>query len=116
MRDNYHRTIENSQMAALAHMSVRAFERKFADSFQLTPQKYLRKLRLRMASRALVYSSQSLVETALSCGFADQSHFTREFRRHFGRPPREYRAHYAKTGIGAISIESSDPAIKKDVP
>jgi AraC-like DNA-binding protein len=76
-------------------MSVRAFERKFHSSFYLTPQKYLRKLRMRMASRALVYTNQSLANVALNCGFVDQSHFSREFRRHFGRTPRDYRAHYA---------------------
>ena len=31
-------------------MSVRAFERKFRASFHLTPQKYLRKLQMRMAN------------------------------------------------------------------
>ena len=77
-------------------MSVRAFERKFRGSFHLTPQKYLRNLQMRMASRLLVYTGQSLAEVALGCGFSDQSHFTREFRRHFGRTPRDYREHYAR--------------------
>jgi AraC-like DNA-binding protein len=95
LRDHYHSPITNRQLARLAHMSVRAFERKFRSSFHLTPQKYLRKLRMRMASRALVYTSQSLAAVAQSCGFVDQSHFTREFRRHFGRTPRDYRRHYA---------------------
>ena len=95
MRDHYHSPITNQQLARLAHMSVRAFERKFRGSFHLTPQKYLRKLQLRMASRALVYTDQALAEVAVGCGFADQSHFTREFRRHFGRTPRDYREHYA---------------------
>jgi AraC-like DNA-binding protein len=75
-------------------MSLRAFERQFLASFHLTPQKYLRKLRLRIACRALIYTDESLSEVALSCGFADQSHFTREFRRQFGRTPRDYREHY----------------------
>lgn len=95
MRDHYQTAITNEQLAGLANMSVRAFERKFRSTFHLTPQKYLRKLRMRLASRALVYSSQTLANVALSCGFADQSHFTREFHRHFGRTPREYREHYA---------------------
>ncbi len=84
-------------------MSVRAFERKFRSTFHLTPQKYLRKLQMRMAGRALVYSNQSVAEVALSCGFADQSHFTREFRRHFGRTPRDYREHYTR-GAGAAAV------------
>jgi AraC-like DNA-binding protein len=102
MRDHYHLPITNEKLARLAHMSVRAFERRFRHSFHLTPQKYLRKLRMRMASRALVYTNQPLVEIALSCGFVDQSHFTREFRRHFGRPPREYREHYARESALAV--------------
>jgi AraC-like DNA-binding protein len=95
LRDHYQTQITNHQLARLAHMSVRTFERKFHSSFYLTPQKYLRKLRLRMASRALVYTNQSLANVALNSGFVDQSHFSREFRRHFGRTPRDYRTHYS---------------------
>jgi AraC-like DNA-binding protein len=94
MRDHYHRAITNQQLASISKMSLRAFERQFLASFHLTPQKYLRKLRLRIASRALIYTNEALSEVALNCGFADQSHFTREFRRQFGRTPREYREHY----------------------
>jgi len=97
LRDNYHAGITNQQLARLAHMSVRAFERKFHSSFHLTPQKYLRILRMRMAAHALVYTDQLLGQVASDCGFASQSHFSREFRRYFGRPPREYREHYLRT-------------------
>ena len=97
IRDHYQLTITNRQLAAVSNMSLRAFERQFLASFHLTPQKYLRKLRLRVASRALIYTAASLSELALDCGFADQSHFTREFRRQFGRTPRDYREHYQTT-------------------
>ncbi|MHC5539967.1 AraC family transcriptional regulator [Singulisphaera rosea] len=109
MRDNYHTPITNEQLARRAHMSVRAFERKFLHSFHLTPQKYLRKLQMRMASRALVYTTQSLADVALSCGFADQSHLSREFRRHFGRTPREYREHYTQ-GVGDAALVTNPAA------
>ena len=101
MRDHYGASVTNRHLARLVHMSVRAFERKFRDRFHVTPQKYLRKLRIRMASRALVYTGQTLAEVAIGCGFSDQSHFTREFRRYFGRTPREYREHYAHGGDAA---------------
>jgi transcriptional regulator GlxA family with amidase domain len=94
-RDHYPTQITNRQLARLAHMSVRAFERKFHSSFHLTPQKYLRKLRLRIAARALVYTKQSLATVALTSGFVDQSHFSRAFRKQFGRTPKDYRAHYS---------------------
>jgi len=94
MRDHYQQPISNQELADVSKMSLRAFERQFLASFHLTPQKYLRKIRLRIASRALIYGNESLSELSLSCGFADQSHFTREFRHQFGRTPREYREHY----------------------
>ncbi len=104
LRDHYDASISNAQLARLAHMSVRSFERKFLASFHLTPQKYLRKLRLRIASRALVGTRDPLGEVALRCGFADQSHFTREFRRDFGRTPRAYRAHYCRDEESAALV------------
>jgi len=94
MQERYGEPATNHQLAAVAKMSLRAFERQFTKSFQMTPQKYLRKLRLRIASRALIYSSAPLADIAISCGFGDQSHFTREFRRQFQFTPREYREHY----------------------
>jgi AraC-like DNA-binding protein len=94
MRGHFQQDITNRQLASVSNMSLRAFERRFLATFHLTPQRFLRKLRLRIASRAVVYSEDSLSDIALSCGFADQSHFSREFRRQFGRTPRDYREHY----------------------
>jgi AraC-like DNA-binding protein len=94
MRAHFHHEITNRHLASISNMSLRAFERQFRAAFHLTPQKFLRKLRLRIASRALMYTDESLSELALKCGFADQSHFSREFRRQFGRTPRDYREHY----------------------
>ena len=94
MRAHFDHEIANRQLASISNMSLRAFERQFRATFHLTPQKFLRKLRLRIASRALMHTDESLSEIALKCGFADQSHFSREFRRQFGRTPRDYREHY----------------------
>ena len=114
LRDHFHETVTNREMAKRAHLSVRAFERKFLACFHLTPQRYLRKLRMRMASRALVYTRASVAEVALGCGFSDQSHFTREFRRQFGRTPREYREYYAKGTTDAAPV--TNPAAPDQAP
>ena len=108
MRDHHDAPITNEQLARLAHMSQRSFERKFLSCFHLTPQAYLRKLRMRLATHALVYSNQPLSVVAASCGFVDQSHFSREFRRYFGKTPREYRQHYARDLPGGQSEGSND--------
>jgi AraC-like DNA-binding protein len=109
IRNHYQRPISNQQLACVSKMSLRAFERQFLASFHLTPQRYLRKLRLRIASRALIYTDESLSELALSCGFADQSHFTREFRRQFGRTPRDYREHYKTVAV----VSGTKSAVRK---
>jgi len=70
---------------------------------------------MRMASRALVSTSEPLADVVLSCGFSDQSHFTREFRRHFGRTPREYRDHYVQGSADAAPVinPAADEAKKR---
>ena len=107
MRAHFQQEITNQQLASISNMSLRAFERQFSAAFQLTPQRFLRKLRLRIASRALMYTDASLSEIALNCGFADQSHFSREFRRQFGRTPRGYRDHYRPGHVARSPGESS---------
>jgi AraC-like DNA-binding protein len=116
MRDHHDTSITNEQMARLAHMSLRTFERKFLSCFHLTPQAYLRKLRLRMASHALVYTNDPMSVIAASCGFVDQSHFSREFRRHFGQSPREYREYYINIRTGGGRVPPTPPSQESQEP
>lgn len=103
LRNHYQQNVTNEALARLAGLSVRAFERRFRSCFHVSPQQYLRKLRLRMASHALLRGGQTIVEVALSSGFSDQSHFTREFRRYFGQTPREYRESRAGAHAGPVT-------------
>ena len=68
-----------------------------------------------MASRALVSTRESMARVAIGCGFSDQSHFTREFRRQFGRTPREYREHYAR-GRAIDAAPVTNPAAAEQAP
>jgi AraC family transcriptional regulator len=52
---------------------------------------YVRRLRLDWAAGELVRSDRSLAALAVAAGFADQSHFTRFFKRHTGFTPNTYR-------------------------
>lgn len=63
--------------------------RRFCGS---TPGQYLLSLRLDRAASLLAVNTLSVAQIALECGFADQSHFTRQFRRAFGMPPARFRA------------------------
>jgi transcriptional regulator GlxA family with amidase domain len=88
--------ITNQELAAACGLSVRALERQFRATYQSSPHDYVRQMRVRMSCSALVFSKKSLAEVASGYGFADQSHFAKEFRRIMGDTPREYRARYQR--------------------
>jgi AraC-like DNA-binding protein len=66
--------------------------RAFRANYGLSVGEYGRRLRLAWAAAELAGSETPLAEIASSAGFADQSHFTRVFRRHVGTTPARYRA------------------------
>jgi AraC family transcriptional regulator len=65
--------------------------REFRTHFGASYGEYLRRVRLDWAAVRLARSDDTLAETALEAGFADQSHFTRAFRRYAGITPGRYR-------------------------
>ena len=70
----------------------------FKRAYGMTAGDYVRRLRLWRARDALNRDhDSSLSEIAVDCGFADQSHFTRHFRRLFGTTPGAYRLRAASS-------------------
>ena len=67
------------RLAAECDLSVRHFTRAFGQSTGLTPHRYLLRLRLDRARELLLDPTLRLHDIAMTCGFADQSHFTRVF-------------------------------------
>jgi AraC family transcriptional regulator len=57
-------------------------------------------VRVRAATRLLREQGPSLADVAAAAGFADQSHFTRQFRRATGMTPGEYRRQTSSMGTG----------------
>jgi AraC-like DNA-binding protein len=55
----------------------------------------LSQARLTHAAKHLVSTPQSAAEIGYACGYADQAHFNREFKRHTAFTPLAYRAHFA---------------------
>nr|WP_246438153.1 helix-turn-helix domain-containing protein [Prosthecobacter vanneervenii] len=92
-------SVTNAEMAHAVGMSARAFERSFLREYGLPPQQYLRRLRIQTACRLLVDTRESISAIGLRCGFADQSHLTREFRRVTSLTPGAYREKYAAANV-----------------
>lgn len=80
-----------AELASIGGMSQFQLLRGFSRMFSLTPHAYLVQRRLQMA-RKMIAAGSGLAETALSTGFADQSHMTRLFVRTYGLSPGIYAA------------------------
>lgn len=78
------------QLAQLAELSRFQLVRQFAHWQGLPPFAWLQQQRLRQARR-LIAAGTPLAEAAFACGFADQSHLNRQFVRHFGFTPGQWR-------------------------
>jgi len=79
------------QLAEECGLSPRQFSRSFTRSTGLPPHRWVLERRIEMAKRLLLDPTRSLVDVALACGFASQSHFTRIFSGRVGRSPGSWR-------------------------
>lgn len=78
-------------LARGAGLSPFHLERLYLRCTGLTPRQQQTLARLRQA-RTLLGEGVTLSEAAAACGFADQSHLNRVFKRLMGVPPGRYRA------------------------
>lgn len=85
---------ERLRLEGLAHacnLSVTGFTGLFRRLTGDSPMSFYQKRRLSRAAAVLLTSQASLGEIAQSCGFYDQFHLSREFKRRYGVSPRQYR-------------------------
>jgi AraC-like DNA-binding protein len=91
---NLESALRIEDLAACAGLSASYFSRSFSISVGITPGKYVLRRRLLRAQELLEHTQLSLVEIAVTTGFADQSHFTRRFHEVVGVPPKVFRTHH----------------------
>lgn len=91
IKKNYRNTISIPSLARLVGISVSSLERRFKQHFHLTPQRYIKALRIQAAARTLLEGDHQLATVAKELGFCDQSHFCREFKSQMGVLPSHYR-------------------------
>lgn len=84
-------------VAHAAGVTRRHLERRFLDSVGVTPKRLARIVRFQRALQFLQNGGPgSGAETAAACGYADQSHFTRDFRQFAGCSPVEHLLHHGE--------------------
>ena len=92
--DRMHSSDGEIALASLAEesgYSRRHFLRMFRQSMGVTPHQYALEFKLQRAQAMMKETSRSLIDIALSCGFASHSHMSRVFRKQRGLSPSELR-------------------------
>ena len=87
-----------SALAERANLSVFHFTRLFRDVMGLTPYQYLDQLRVAHACELLA-DGAAPAAVAYACGFGDQSHLTKRFKRILGVTPGRF--------VRAVSTDES---------
>jgi AraC-like DNA-binding protein len=75
----------------LFSMGLRKLQRLFDDYVGIGPKWIIQRYRLHEAAERIAKTqSPNLTELAIELGYADQAHFTRDFKRLIGRSPSDY--------------------------
>ncbi len=78
-------------LAALIPMSQFHFARAFKAAIGEPPHRYIMQRRIDRAKMLLSVTRLSVAEVSYQTGFANQSHFTAQFRKAIGMTPKQFR-------------------------
>lgn len=91
IRNNQYAILTVDELAALCHMSLSSFKRKFQEVYSDSPIKYLSKKKILKAAELLKDKNNRISDIAYDVGFESLSTFNRTFKSHYGKSPSEYR-------------------------
>jgi AraC family transcriptional regulator len=79
------------ELASIARLSPSYFSRAFKGAAGQTPHAFILTRRIARARQEMLKGAQPLAQIAIACGFADQAHLARVFRRSAGLTPAAWR-------------------------
>ncbi|GAB5555263.1 MAG: hypothetical protein Sapg2KO_48540 [Saprospiraceae bacterium] len=91
LHDNWNDQITLKEMSEIVGVHPVTISKYFRNYFSCTLGEYQRKLKIEQSIELIKHSDQSLSEIAFFCGFADQSHFIRNFKKMTGFLPKHFQ-------------------------
>ena len=92
LRSNIHGDFQYGELASAVGLSRTIFFERFSRAAGQSPHRYFQTVRLAQAKRLLRDGTLSIADVAAACGYSDQSHLTRSFKRFVGLTPRRFRS------------------------
>ena len=93
--ENYTENISLDELSQMFDLNSFYIIRLFKSQMNLTPRSYLLNVKINRAKEFLK-KGYSIVDTALECGFFDQSHFHKNFVKIVATTPNEYRLNFVQ--------------------
>lgn len=91
IQQNLYANLSIDELAALCHLSVSSFKRKFNEAFGESPKKYIAKKKVEKAAELLKVHDQRISDIAYEVGFDSLATFNRNFSKIYGKSPSAYR-------------------------
>ncbi|MCI8303841.1 MAG: AraC family transcriptional regulator [Lawsonibacter sp.] len=91
MEQNYYRELTVEEMADVCKLNRSYFSKIFKDNMGCPPQEFLIRLRLSKAADLMKNTNNSIGDIAALCGYPNQLHFSRAFKKRYSFSPREWR-------------------------
>lgn len=102
INENYCSSIRLCNVAKEAGMSISCFERTFKNTMGMNFSAYINKLRIAKAAGMLYKTNYAISEIAFACGYTNQFHFSRTFKKIMKTPPMIYRKNLFKSTLKLI--------------
>lgn len=90
LREHYSQNVTLKELAQVAQTNPFVLIRQFGKEVGMTPCEYLLAYRINRAKQFL-QNGVRILDVAHMCGFSDQSHFTRKFKRMVGVTPGKFQ-------------------------
>ena len=91
IQHNLYANLSIEELARLCHLSTSSFKRKFKDTFDDSPKKYIARKKVEKAADLLKTNGLRVSDIAYDVGFDSLATFNRNFNNVYGKSPSEYR-------------------------
>ncbi|KMQ74364.1 AraC family transcriptional regulator [Marinobacter subterrani] len=88
LKDHYAAPLRISELAEAANMSESTLYHSFKQVTRMSPLQFQKKLRLHEARRLMLIEGLEAATASYRVGYESPSHFSREYSRMFGAPPK----------------------------
>lgn len=95
IRKHYQEKIYIQDLAENANMNQQYFCRFFKKILGKSPVTYINEYRIKQSIILLQTTDKAIMDICLDCGFNNLGNFLREFKRHTGFTPLQYRKHFS---------------------